>query len=81
MPKLPARSASRLALQNRLNQFLAERGAEMRVVYARSVAERHVLGEYFLVDHLKRHVIIRDHVDLHEFAREVGALRPEESPI
>ncbi len=80
MPKPPARSASHIALQYRVNRLLAERGAEMRVAYARSVAERHVLGDYFLVDHLKRHIIIRDHVDLHDFAREVGTLRPGETP-
>jgi hypothetical protein len=33
-----------------------------------------MLGDYFLVAYPDRHVIVRDHVDLYEFAREIGAL-------
>ena len=71
-------SQPRFALCFRVNQLLAESGAGMRLVSARSPAERKMLGDYFLVDNLSRHVILRDHVDLYEFADEVGALRPGE---
>jgi hypothetical protein len=50
----------------------------MRIISARNPAERETLGDYFLVDAHKRHIIVRDHVDLDRLADEVGALRPEE---
>ena len=62
------------ALHRRVNQLLAERSADMRLARSRSAAQRAMLGDYFLVGDPNRHVIIRDHVDLHQFAREVGAL-------
>ena len=31
-----------------------------------------MLGDYYLVERLKRHVVIQDHVDLHKFAQEIG---------
>jgi hypothetical protein len=31
-------------------------------------------GEYFLVDANKRHVILRDHIDLYELINEIGAI-------
>jgi hypothetical protein len=74
MPKIPAESNGRFALRRRVNQLLAERGADVRLAEARSVAEREMLGDYFLVDYPDRHVIVHDHVDLYEFAREIGAL-------
>jgi hypothetical protein len=63
------RSDGRFALRRRVNRLLAERGADVRVA-----AEREMLGDYFLVGYPDRHVIVRDHVDLHEFAREIDAL-------
>jgi hypothetical protein len=72
MPKI--QSNGRLALRRRVNQLLADRGADMRIAAARSAAERDMVGDYFLVGYPKRHVIARDHVDLYEFAREIGAL-------
>jgi hypothetical protein len=77
MPRPGEGSALRASL-NRLNHLLAERGATVRVVNARNPAEQNILGDYFLVDHLNRHRIIRDHVDLHQLADEIGALRPGE---
>ena len=65
-------SLSRLALRHKVNRVLAERGIDVRIAVARSVAERNMLGEYYLVDRLKRHLILRDHVELHEFAQEIG---------
>jgi hypothetical protein len=50
----------------------------MRLIIARNAAERERLGDYFLVDAHKRHIIVRDHVNLDRLADEVGALRPEE---
>jgi hypothetical protein len=74
MPKgLPSRT-TRLGLHHRVNQLLAEHGADVRLSSARGLAERQMLGDYFLVDHRDRHVIVRDHVDLDEFARDIGAL-------
>ena len=78
MPRVPPQHNTRFALCYRVNLLLAERGAAMRLVNARNPAERRVLGDYFLVDSLSRHVIIRDHVDLYGFADEVGALRAGE---
>jgi hypothetical protein len=72
MPKI--QSNGRLALRHRVNLLLAERGAAVRITETRSIAEREMLGDYFLVDYPRRHVIVRDHVDLYEFAREIGAL-------
>jgi hypothetical protein len=46
----------------------------VRITEARSAAEREMFGNYFLVRYPDRHVIVRDHVDLYEFAREIGAL-------
>jgi hypothetical protein len=68
------RSDGRFALRHRMNQLLAERGADVRIADARSAAEREMLGDYFLVGYPDRHVIVRDHVDLYAFAREIGAL-------
>jgi N-acetyl-anhydromuramyl-L-alanine amidase AmpD len=31
-----------------------------------------MLGDSYLVDRRQRHIIIRDHVDLHELAQEIG---------
>jgi hypothetical protein len=64
----------RSALRRRVNHLLAERGADVRMSEARGAAEREMLGDYFLVAYPDRHVIARDHVDLYEFAREIGAL-------
>ena len=72
MPKI--QSNGRSALRRRVNQLLTERGADMRIAEARTAAERDMLGDYFLVRYPNRHVIARDHVDLYEFAREIGAL-------
>ena len=72
MPKFPAGSLSRLALRSQVNRALAERGADVRIVEARNATERTMLGDSYLVDCLKRHVIVRDHVDLHDFARAIG---------
>jgi hypothetical protein len=72
MPKFPASSLSRLALRYQVNRVLAERGVDVRIVDARNVKERTMLGDSYLVDRLKRHVIVRDHVDLHKFAQEIG---------
>jgi len=72
MPKV--QSNGRSALRRRVNQLLAERGADVRLAEARSVVEREMLGDYFLVGYPNRHVIARDHVDLYEFARKIGAL-------
>lgn len=72
MPKFPAGSLSRLALRYQVNRVLAERGIDVCIVDARTVTERNMLGDSYLVDRLKRHVIIRDHVDLHELAQEIG---------
>ena len=76
MPRLPAGSLSRLALRHQVNRVLAERGVDLRIADARSGAERNILGDCYLVDRLKRHVIICDHVDLHEFAQEIGVSFP-----
>jgi hypothetical protein len=65
--------SSRFALR-RVNQLLAVSGADVRIADARNSAEREMLGDYFLVGYPDRHVIVRDYVDLHEFAREIGAL-------
>ena len=62
------------ALRRRVNHLLAERGANVRISEARGAAEREMLGDYFLVAYPDQHVIARDHVDLYEFAREIGAL-------
>ena len=72
MPKFPAGSVNRLALRHEVNRVLAERGVNVRIVDARNVAERNMLGDYYLVERLKRHVVIQDHVDLHKFAHEIG---------
>jgi hypothetical protein len=58
--------------------MFAERGAAIRVVSARNAAERGILGEYYLIDRLSPHIVIRDHVDLYKLAEEIGALQPEE---
>jgi hypothetical protein len=58
------------ALLRRVNKLLAKRGSDMRLARSRSAAQRTVLGDYFLVGYPNRHVIIRDHVDLRQFARE-----------
>lgn len=60
---------TRFALSQRLNLLLADSGATMRVIRARNPAERATLGDYFLVDAHKRHIIVRDHVDLDRFRR------------
>jgi hypothetical protein len=89
MGTAPGRVAGRVAMSNRLwsdseasreyallrrvNQLLAGRSADMHLARSRSAAQRAMLGDYFLVGDPNRHVIIRDHVDLHQFAREVGA--------
>jgi hypothetical protein len=39
-----------------------------------------MLGDYFLVGYPDRHAIVRDHVDLYEFAREIGALEAAARP-
>ncbi len=72
MPKFPAGGLNRLALRHQVNRVLAERGVDVRIADARSAAERNMLGDYYLVERLKRHVILRDHVDLHQFAQEIG---------
>jgi hypothetical protein len=74
MPKIPSESKGRAALRRRVNRLLAERGADVRISEPRGAAEREMLGDYYLVDYPDRHVIVRDHVDLHEFAREIGAV-------
>jgi hypothetical protein len=80
MPKFPAGSLSRLALRYQVNRVLAERGVDVRIVDARNATERIMLGDSYLVDRLKRHVIVRDHVDLYELAREIGvSCSPAES--
>jgi hypothetical protein len=66
---------TRFALSQRLNLLLAESGATTRVIRARNPAERATLGDYFLVDAHKRHIIVRDHVDLDRFADEISALQ------
>ena len=78
MPTVPPRRNPRFTLRHRVNLLLAERCADVRVVEARSTAEQKILGQYYLVHHLRRHIIIRDHVDLHRLADEIGALRPGE---
>jgi hypothetical protein len=70
---------TRFALSQRLNLLLAESGATTRVIRARNPAERATLGDYFLVDAHKRHIIVRDHVDLDRFAEEISALQTEEN--
>jgi hypothetical protein len=75
MPNFRAGSLSRLALRYQVNRVLAERGADVRIVGARNATERTMLGDSYLVDRLQRHVIIRDHVDLHELAQEIGVSR------
>lgn len=72
MPKFPAGSLNRIALRDQVNRVLVERSLDLRVAEARSVAERKILGDYYLVHRFQRHVVIRDHVDLHEFAQEIG---------
>jgi hypothetical protein len=80
MPKFPAGSLSRLALRYQVNRVLAERGVDVRIVDARNATERIMLGDSYLVDRLKRHVIVRDHVDLYELAQEIGvSCSPAES--
>ena len=74
MLKIPRQGNGSFALRLRVNRLLAERGADVRIAEAHSAAEREMLGDYFLVGYPKRHVIVRDHVDLPEFAREIGAL-------
>jgi hypothetical protein len=75
LPEWSDQDASREhALHRQVNQRLAERGADMRLARCRTAAQRTMLGDYFLVGDPNRHVIIRDHVDLHQFAREVGAV-------
>ena len=64
---------TRFALRYRVNLLLADRSAPMRVVGARSAAERKMLGRVF-----PGGVIVRDHVDLYELVNEMGALRPGE---
>jgi hypothetical protein len=49
------------------------------VFRARNSAERATLGDYFLVDAHKRHIIVRDHVYLDRLAAEMGALQTEEN--
>lgn len=68
-----SRHSTRFALRFRLNQLLAERGDTVRIVESRNPAERNVLGDYYLVDNPNRHIIVRDHIDLYEFAQEIGA--------
>jgi hypothetical protein len=58
--------------------MLAERGVPIRVASARNTAERGILGEYYLVDQLNVHIVIRDHIDLNKFAEEIGAVEPGE---
>ena len=65
-------SNGRSALRRRVNHLLGERGADVRISEARGAAEREMLGDFFAYP--DRHVIVRDHVDLHEFAREIDAL-------
>jgi hypothetical protein len=72
MPKFPTGSVNWLAVRHQVNRVLAERGVDVCLVNARSVAERNMLGDYYLVERLKRHVVIQDHVDLHKFAQEIG---------
>ena len=72
MPQFRASSLSRLALRYQVNRLLAERGADVRIVDARNATEHAMLGDSYLVDRRQRHIIIRDHVDLHKFAQEIG---------
>ena len=44
LPKFPDGSLSRLALRHQVNRVLAERGSDVRIAVARSVAERNMLG-------------------------------------
>jgi hypothetical protein len=60
MPKI--QSNGRFALRRRVNQLLAERGADVRIAEARGAPQREMLGDYFLVGYPDRHVIARDHV-------------------
>jgi hypothetical protein len=53
-------------------KFPAGSLVDVRIGDARNVKERTMLGHSYLVDRLKRHVIVRDHVDLHKFAQEIG---------
>ena len=48
-------------------------GDRPAVRQSRNPAERNVLGDYYLVDNPNRHIIVRDHIDLYEFAQEIGA--------
>jgi hypothetical protein len=80
MPNFRAGSLSRLALRYQVNRVLAERGADVRIVGARNATERTMLGDSYLVDRLQPHVIVRDHVDLHEFAQEIGVVLPLTGP-
>ena len=73
MPRIPPATSTRFALRFRLNQLLAERGDTVRIVESRNPAERNVLGDYYLVDNPNRHIIVRDRIDLYEFAQEIGA--------
>ena len=73
VPRIPPATSTRFALRFRLNQLLAERGDTVRIVESRNPAERNVLGDYYLVDNPNRHIIVRDHIDLYEFAHEIGA--------
>ncbi len=74
MTKKRSGGISNFILRVRVNRILAARGAGVRIAWARSAGERETLGDYFLVRYPDRHIIVRDHVDLYELAREVGAL-------
>jgi hypothetical protein len=80
MSAVPPDRNTRFRLRHRVNLLLAERGFAVRVVDARNAAERETLGDYFLVDAHKRHIILQEHVNLYQLADEVGAFRLGEKP-
>jgi hypothetical protein len=59
------------ALLARINRKLAHEGEKMRAT--RSERARSEMGDYYIVD-LNRNVLLAQHVDPEQLAREIGAL-------
>jgi len=65
---------SRRAAISRINRKL--KGETLKK--ARHLQNKSVTGEYFTVNN-ESGELVRSHINLEEFAKEVGAIRPDES--
>lgn len=72
MEKLPV---SQQALVKRINRKLKQDGQQLKK--ARGERWKSTTGDYFIVD-INRNFIVKTHIDLVEYGREIGALKAYE---